>query len=322
VRRTVLPWLLAVALGGLGACKKSSPEAGGGPTPLRVQLNWLPEPEFGGLYAAALGGHFAAEGLEVTLIAGSAGVAAPQLAASGQVDFAVVNGDQVVTLRAQGAPLVAVHAAFQTSPRAVMVRAGHPAADLRALWTQPGRIALEPGLPFARWLDQHFGPRVPQAVPSGGGLAAFLADASLAQAVYVFAEPVETAQRGVPVRVFPVAETGYDPYAAVLATRESMVRERRAVVEAMVRAVRRGWADYLVAPAAVNAHMATLNPSMGAAAMDRAVDAARPYLLGPAGEAGGAMAAARWETLIGQLVALGVVERERAPTATSCFVAL
>ena len=40
-----------VALLSLAACKKSEPAAGGA-TKVRVQLNWVPEPEFGGIYAA------------------------------------------------------------------------------------------------------------------------------------------------------------------------------------------------------------------------------------------------------------------------------
>ena len=64
-----------------------------------VQLNWFPEPEFGGFYAAKEKGIFEKAGFDVQLIKGGADVPAPQLVASGRVDFAVVSAPQLVTIQ-------------------------------------------------------------------------------------------------------------------------------------------------------------------------------------------------------------------------------
>ena len=105
---------LAAACGGDRSPKKDAQ----GRTQLRVQLNWVPEPEFGGLYAAQAAGHYEAAGLSVELIKGSAGVPSAQLVANGKVDLAVVTADEIVQLRARGAPIVGVYAQFLRSPRA------------------------------------------------------------------------------------------------------------------------------------------------------------------------------------------------------------
>jgi NitT/TauT family transport system substrate-binding protein len=303
-----------------------------GKTKVRLQLNWVPEPEFGGFYAAEINGYFAEEGLAVEIVKGSAGVPAPQLTAAGKVEFGIVGGDQVVALRAQGAPLVALYASFQTFPRSIAVHAESPHTDLTALWRSDARLALEPGLPFARWLGLALGPRGGEVVPATGGLAGFIGDQTLGQAVFAFAEPVELEARGIQVRVFDVAATGYNPYTAVLATSDTYLAANPAVVEKFVRATRRGWAAYLANPGPTNAVMAPMNPAMSQTAMDRSAALARPYLLGETAAAAGTgaltaaqaaalgrMTAARWQTLTEQLTRMGVVEAGKAPEAAALY---
>ena len=309
--------LLPVAL--LVGCSSDPPAApkADGLTPVRVQLNWVPEPEFGGLYAAQLQGFFKAEGLDVTLIKGAAGVPSAQLAASGKVEFGVVSADQVIALRSQGAPLVAIYASFQTSPRAIVVHADSPHKDLESLWKSDGKVAIEPGLPDARWLDKVYPGGSLQKVAASGGLAGFIQDRSLAQAVYIFAEPVELGQRKIPTRTFKVADSGYNPYAVVLATSDDFVAKNRPIVAKFTRALEKGWAHYLATPEPTNVEMAKLNPAMKAAAMDLSARLADPYVRGD-GKLG-TMTTARWSALRDQLVALGVVTDAGAPKAEDCF---
>lgn len=313
--------LLALSICTGGCSSKSDAPAQAtaeGLVPVRVQLNWVPEPEFGGFYAAQAQGYFKAEGLDVTLIKGSAGVPAPQLAASGKVEFGVVNADQVVTLRSRGAPLKAVYASFKTSPRAIVVHDSADVNSLEALWKSDRKVAVEPGLPFARWLDRRYGGQQLQKVPSGGGLAGFIGDKQMAQAVYIFAEPVELARRAIGVRTFKVADSGYNPYAVVLATRDDYLANNRPTVEKFVRALRKGWQHYLNTPGPTNAVMAKLNSAMSKEAMDRAASLADPYVRGHDGALGD-MQLARWQTLRQQLIDLKVITADRAPAAADCF---
>lgn len=309
------------ALALLFACSsdpKTPPDGAAGLIPVRVQLNWVPEPEFGGLYAARLQGFFKAEGLDVTLIKGSAGVPSAQLAASGKVEFGVVSADQVITLRSQGAPLVATFASFQTSPRAIVVHESSPHRDLASLWTSDATVAIEPGLPAARWLDKQYPGGSLKKVAASGGLAGFMRDKSRAQAVYIFAEPVELGLRKIPTRTFKVADSGYNPYAVVLATRDAYLAKNRAVVAKFTRALKKGWAHYLATPGPTNVEMARLNPAMKKDAMDLAARLADPYVRGGSGTLG-AMTAARWQALRTQLIAVGAVSADTAPKAEDCF---
>lgn len=297
----------------------ASPSAA--PTKVRVQLNWVPEPEFGGLYAAVSKGLYAEAGLEVELIKGSAGVPAAQLAASGKVEFSVITGGEVVKLRARGAELVALYAQFVQSPRGIVVHGASPHTSLESLWKSDATVVLEPGLAFGRWLDAQYGGTHLKKVPSSGNLAGFIADPSLAQAVYVFAEPVELKRRDVPVRILDVADTGFNPYEAVLVTRRAYLDEQRAVVDAFVDATRAGWTAYLAEPGPINAMMAELNPAMSKEAMDISTTLAERYIRGSDGGPLGAMKTARWAKLVEQMVQLGEIGADEAPAPESLHYA-
>ena len=68
---------------------------------IKLALNWVPEPEFGGIYAAKQTGAFEKHGLDVDIQPGGAGTPTWQLVATGKVDFAVASADEVIIARSQ-----------------------------------------------------------------------------------------------------------------------------------------------------------------------------------------------------------------------------
>src|SRR5690242_7995775 len=98
-------------------------DAGSVGTKLVLALNWVPEPEFGGFYAARETGAYRRQGFDVDIRGGGAGVPVVQMVATGRADFGTVGADELVTARARGADVVAVFATFQTSPQGIMVHA-------------------------------------------------------------------------------------------------------------------------------------------------------------------------------------------------------
>lgn len=280
------------------------------PERVRIQLDWVPEPEFGGIYAALERGEFKRENLEVEVLKGSAGVATPQLVANGQVEFGIVAAEQLLAVRERGGPLVAIYAAFQKNPLSLMVHRDHPARTLEEVWRGKGPVAVEPGQAFVRYLSRKYGV-TPRLVPYQGALATFEADPALAEQCYASAEPVEIERRGGEVRVFPIADSGFDPYNGVVAVNERYLSRHGEVVKRFVRALRRGWEAYIADPAAFDPGIAALNPAMSREAMDLAAAKQRPFLESEftAQHGLGAMDPRRWEELSRQLADLGVLKR-------------
>jgi NitT/TauT family transport system substrate-binding protein len=86
-------------------------------TSIKLQLQWLPQAQFGGYYAALEQGYFAEEGFDNVEILPSGGDIVPQDAlANGEVDFAVAWVPKVLgTLEATGAELTNIAQVFQKS---------------------------------------------------------------------------------------------------------------------------------------------------------------------------------------------------------------
>lgn len=293
-----------------------------GPRPLRVQLNWFPEPEFGGLYAAALDGGFERRGLDVTLLPGGADVPGPQLLAAGKVDAAIVAGSQLVTLRASGGRIVAVHASFQKAPRAIVVRRESPFSTLEELWASEGAFMVGDGLPYLKWLDRRFGPSPLVRVPYTGSLAPFLADEVVAMQAFATAEPVQLEADGVATRMFLVADTGFDPYDVVLAVREEMLQKEPEVVAKLVEAVSEGWDAYLADPGPVNDRIAELNPDFTPRTLELAVAALPAFVRSETTDEHriGWMTADRWNTFVDQLIELGEIDASARGRIEGLFV--
>lgn len=329
-RSTTLPTCLCVLCALCGLCGVScdkdpgtSPtSAGGNGSPrIRLQLNWVPEPQFGGFYAAEQTGAFKKHGLDVQIVPGGVGTPTVQMVGAGSAEFGVVSADEVVVARAHGNDVVALFAVFQTNPQGIMVHESRGFSGLGDVFKNPGTLAVQRGLPYADYLLKKYGTHPGlRIVPSpGGGIAAFLADKDFSQQCFVTSEPILAKQQASDPQTFLVAEAGYNPYTTVVATSGPYLARNRDLAKKLTDAVREGWRAYLDDPAAANTHMQSLNKTMdprtfaeSAAAQEPLIETDETRRLGL-----GTMTAERWESLARQLVELKVVDK--APAAAECF---
>src|SRR4051812_23161703 len=166
-RRTLLKILSSAAL--LAGCGKSSK--------IRLALNWKPDPEFGGFYAADYRKH----GLDVALLPGGSGTPTIQMIGAGSAEFGIIQADELLLARARGNNVVALFATFQNSPLGIMAHASRKLESIADV-LKSGTLAIESGLPYARLLKKKFGFDNVKVVPSpGGDLTAFLNDENFAQ---------------------------------------------------------------------------------------------------------------------------------------------
>jgi NitT/TauT family transport system substrate-binding protein len=307
-----------------GACSKSplASEADSGAaagTKVKLVLNWLPEPEFGGFYAARDGGAYRRQGFDVEVIGGGAGVPVVQMVATGRAHFGTIGADELLTARARGADVVAVFATFQTSPQGIMVHASRKLASIAEVF-RSGTLAIEPGMAYAAYLKQKFSWDGVQVVPYDGGVARFLADPEFGQQCYVTSEPIAAKKLGGDPHVFLIAETGYNPYTTVVVARRELVEQKPEMVSAFVAATAEGWTSYLSDPRPTNQVLAHLNPSMDTATLDAAVEAEKPLIANEQTKQFGlgSMSGDRWATLARQLEELKLIDR--APPPGDVFV--
>jgi NitT/TauT family transport system substrate-binding protein len=276
------------------------------PAPLqriRLQLNWVPEPEFGGIYAAIQDGLYRDAGLDVEVIKGSAQVPSAQLVAQGACETAIVSGDEILTLRRKGGSLTGIFAIFQRNPTGFLMHEANPIRTLEELWRSDSTVALDPGLPFVKILDAKYGGERLKRVPATGALATFLATPAFVQQCFISAEPVEVRLRGVDARVLGL-EPVYNPYTAVIAAHGPWLAANRDAATRFVRATSEGWARYQRDPQRYNPGIAAQNPAMSLEAMNVAAEIQRDLVdASPIGH----MTQARWDELAQQLHSIGVI---------------
>ncbi|HXJ33156.1 MAG TPA: ABC transporter substrate-binding protein [Candidatus Eisenbacteria bacterium] len=292
------------------ACAVACGDGASAPTgrTVRLALNWFPESEHGGYFAAIVHGLYREAGLAMDVHPGGPRVAVIPRVASREVELGVVNADDVVAAGAAGAAVVALLAPIHRSPWCVMVHEAsgiHRLADLHDL-----TLAMQAGSPYLAWLQRHAPLSGVHIVPYSGTVAEFLVNPRYAQQAYVFSEPILAAAEGGDPLCLPITELGFDPYASVLVTSDALLRADPELVRGVVEASARGWARYVDDPGPTNAHILARNPEIGRDALDRGAAALRPLVLDDDARQGGvgSMRAERWQTLVAQMRELGMVE--------------
>ena len=303
----------APVLGLLASCGKSAK--------IRLALDWKPEPEFGGFYAASLdNAAFQKHQLNVTITSAGPGAPTWQQLASGQADFATTAADQVLLARSQGADVVAIFAVYQTSPNAVMVHQSRNLKSLADVFQQPGILAAEDDtwLTFCR---QKFAPVAVTITGYSGGYGPFLARPDYSQQCFVSSEPYLVKRQGGDPQTFLIADAGYNPYTTVVITRGQFLRDHPDVVAAMAASCREGWRAYLDNPSAANTAMEQLNHDMDPDTFAAAAQRQQELIETPDTKAHtlGWMSPTRWQQLRQQLIDLKVIDSDKAPSADSCF---
>jgi len=245
MRRLIVP--VAAAL--LAACA-------GTPAPaehIRLPMGYIPNVQFAPFYVGIENGYFREAGIELELDQ-SFETDGVKLVGAGELPFSLVSGEQVLLARAQGLPVVYVMAWWQDYPVAVAAPAD---SGIRTPQDLAGRRIGIPGLFGASYVGY-------RALLHAAGLpenAATLDSIGFNQvealavgqeeAVVVYAnnEPLQLEARGLPVNVIRVAD--YVQLASNgLLSSEATLRDRPALVRAMVRATLRGVEQAIADPQA------------------------------------------------------------------------
>jgi NitT/TauT family transport system substrate-binding protein len=275
---------------------------------VELLLNWFPEAEHGGFYAAEVLGLYQKSGIGVKIRPGGPEVPVLPFVAREGIRFGVANADEVLIARAQGVPVVALMAPLQQSPRCVMVHDESPIQSFDDL--KNVTLSISPGAPFTLFLEKKFALEGVRQVPYGGNVTQFLLEKEFAQQGYVFSEPFVAEQKGGKTRSLMAYDAGFNPYTSVLVTNEETVANFPELARAVTQASVDGWVAYLADPAATNEHIQKQNPEMGAEILAFGVEALKPLAASPDVEAAGfgTMTLERWSALLATLEEIGVVK--------------
>jgi NitT/TauT family transport system substrate-binding protein len=98
-----------------------------------------------------------------------------------------------------------------------------------------------------------------------------------------------------------VSDIGFNPYASVLVTTETVINQRPNLVKAVVSASVKGWQQYLADATKTNEAIHGINKDMSLEALKYGVEAMAPLCKTDQGVAACGMTLERWQTLVQQI---------------------
>jgi putative hydroxymethylpyrimidine transport system substrate-binding protein len=249
IRRRLLASVLpAVLLAlGLAACGEKKETAGGGTTErVNLVLDYLPNADHAGLYAAIASGEFEAAKLDVQPRTPSDPSAPLKLLASGKADLAISYEPELLLARAQGAELVSIGALVQ-KPLTSIISAG--SKPIRRPAQLEGKKVGTSGIPYQdaylRTILEQAGSDPERAKPINVGFN--LVPALLTKRVdavlgmFWNVEGVELQRRKKDPVILRMDEVGVPTYnELVIVARAADVRARGPLLRRFMRALARG----------------------------------------------------------------------------------
>ena len=276
-----------------------------------LMLNWYPEAEHGGFYAAKVEGIYEKYGLDVEIRPGGPSAPVAQELVAGRVQFAIGNADDVLTFREQQAPVVALMAPIQNTPRCILV---HEESNVQSLDGLTGlKLQAGAGRAYLEFMKSKGMLEGVQIVPYSG-VPVFASDPKNAMQGYSFSEPLVAKQLDTKVRVMMVSEAGFNPYASCLIATDDYIASNSDIVKRMVQASREGWKQYFEDAQATNEAILSDNShGMTIEALEFGQRELKKLCVTdevPLQQIG-AMNSQRWETLVDQFTALDLLDPQK-----------
>ena len=284
---------------------------------LTLAMGYIPNVQFAPYYVALDKGYYAAEGVNVKFNFGAV-TDLLKVVGTNQIQFAIASGDEVITARSQGLPLVFVLTQYHRYPGVVFSLAERKIlapADLKGktvgLPMYGASLVALKGLLYASGVKESD----LRLVDIGYTQAAAVSEGKVDAAVgYAVNEPVQLRSAGKPVNVINVAD--YIDLASVgLITNEETAAAKPELVRALVRGTLKGMQDVVRNPEEAMDITVKYVPEAGGANREVQMGVLRETvkLLQPDAAKGQRMGYSdpvTWRTSQSFLLAVGLIPRE------------
>jgi putative hydroxymethylpyrimidine transport system substrate-binding protein len=248
VRRLIAALAALAAVLSLAACgEKSEPRTpAGGPERVDLVLDYVPNPDHAGIYAALKGGQFREAGLDVNPIVPPDPAAPLKLLATGRADLAISYEPELLLARDRGLDLVSVGALVQPPLTSIMSVGKHTIDSVAAL---KGKKVGTAGIPYqAAYLDTVLGkagvdPGSVKQVNVGFNLVPAMVSGRVDATLGAFwnVEGVQLARRHKHPKIIRVDQAGVPTYnELVIVARGDDVRHRGAMIRSFLNALSQG----------------------------------------------------------------------------------
>jgi putative hydroxymethylpyrimidine transport system substrate-binding protein len=294
---------VCVALAGCGGSDGGGAGSGGGggaKERLNLLLDFFPNADHAGIYAAKAGGHFREQGLDVRIHTPSDPSVPLKLLAAGKADLAVSYEPEVLRARDKGLPVEAVAALVRVPLTSIvsLPRAGiHTPADLRGKTV--GTAGIDYQSAYLQAVLAKAG--VPRSSVKELGVGFDLVPALLTGKVdavlgaYWNYEAVQLEQKGRDPQVIRIEQAGVPTYdELVITANERTVREHPERIRKFLAALAAGTRDLQSKPGGATDALLAANRDLDPRLQRAAVKATLPYFEAESGKPYGYMDPGEW----------------------------
>jgi NitT/TauT family transport system substrate-binding protein len=215
------------------------------PTPaltlVTVQLKWLHQAQFAGMYAADQNGYYAEEGLKVNLIEGGPTVDLEKAVLDGTAQFGIDGADTLIAARADGKPVRAIAVIYRRSPLVFMALENsgitRPQDFLgKTVQADTGAITLHAMLANVGISSDQY-----HEVNTGSDLEPFYSGQVQVWNAYVINEVLVAQSAGYKVNLIYPDDYGIHFYSDTLYTTDHTIATNPDLVLRFLRATLKGW---------------------------------------------------------------------------------
>jgi NitT/TauT family transport system substrate-binding protein len=260
IKRRVTRLTLAILLAlNLFACSQEAPEPT--LTPITVQLSFLHQAEFAGLYAAQQQGYYAEERLQISFLEGGPAVDFITPVLDGRAQFGVAQPADVILARADGKPVRSIAVIYRRSPIVFFALADSgitrpqdfAGKEIRSTVTTDqtlhatmARLGIRQDQYETVYLPSDVSLFASGQVPVWAGFS------------NVFVLEVERA--GYEINIIYPDDYGIHFYGDVIITTDDLIAEQPELVQRFARATLKGWTYAVENPAAIGAIVKKYKP--------------------------------------------------------------
>jgi putative hydroxymethylpyrimidine transport system substrate-binding protein len=302
VRKPIVCAALAVAVVAAGCGEKKENATPPGAQRLTVVLDYLPNPDHVGLYAAQKRGLFKRAGLDVDLKVPPDPSSPLKLLAAGRADLAISYEPEVLLARDRGLQAVSVAAIAQRPLTSIMALGSK---GIRSPADLAGKTVGTAGIPYQaaylKTIAQHAGiqPASIKQVDVGFNLVPAMLSGKAAATLGAFwnIEGVELARRGKHPSIIRMDQAGVPTYdELVLVARRSDVTKRGGLIRRFLRAAGQGYDAARRDPPGATKDLVAANPDLNEATSLAQVRASLPVFFPGGGKPFGYANPAAWQS--------------------------
>ena len=214
------------------------------PNQVTVQLKWIHQAQFAGMYIAEKKSFYAEENIDVMLIPGGPEITdtiIPGLV-KGNSEFAIISGDQLLLARSEGEPLVAIAAIFQNNPYVYLTLKDSGIERPQDFAGKKLMISADGELPHTALMNKlGIDPATIEYIPYEREVLPLTSGQIDVYMAYRTGTGLAFDETGYEFNVIWVADYGIGGYADTIVTTEQMVQQNPELVEKFLRATIKGW---------------------------------------------------------------------------------